>query len=188
MERLEQTGKTYYVSGKKIAARKKTNNKWFETQDQIGYWDDFSKPKIVWAETMRIKKKHCERFPRFSHINQDFFTDKTCFMANGKALKFLLAVLNSLIGRYQFSQTVAMMDNGGYLMQKIYVEQIRICPSDEKIRKAIVGLVDALLETNTAETEALEKQIDAAVAKEFGLSNDEQAYLCEMLSKPLGRR
>ncbi|WP_032526413.1 hypothetical protein, partial [Streptococcus mutans] len=28
-------------------ARKKTNNQWFETQDSIAYWDDFSKPKIV---------------------------------------------------------------------------------------------------------------------------------------------
>ena len=37
-ERLEQTGKTYAVNGEKIKARKKTNNKWFETQDSISYW------------------------------------------------------------------------------------------------------------------------------------------------------
>ena len=37
-ERLEQTGKTYYVNGEKVKARKKTNNKWFETQDSISYW------------------------------------------------------------------------------------------------------------------------------------------------------
>lgn len=40
-ERLEQTGKTYAVNGEKIKARKKTNNKWFETQDSISYWDLF---------------------------------------------------------------------------------------------------------------------------------------------------
>ena len=39
-ERLEQTGKTYMVNGQKVKARKKTNNKWFETQDSISYWDD----------------------------------------------------------------------------------------------------------------------------------------------------
>ena len=44
-ERLEQTGKTYSVNGEKIKARKKTNNKWFETQDSISYWEDFYKPK-----------------------------------------------------------------------------------------------------------------------------------------------
>ena len=37
-ERLEQTGKVYTVNGEKVKARKKTNNKWFETQDSISYW------------------------------------------------------------------------------------------------------------------------------------------------------
>ena len=40
-ERLEQTGKTYSVNGEKVKARKKTNNKWFETQDSISYWDGY---------------------------------------------------------------------------------------------------------------------------------------------------
>ena len=39
IERLEQTGKTHVVDGEKVKARKKTNNKWFETQDSISYWD-----------------------------------------------------------------------------------------------------------------------------------------------------
>ena len=47
-ERLEQTGKVHTVNGEKIKARKKTNNKWFETQDSISYWEDFSKPKVMW--------------------------------------------------------------------------------------------------------------------------------------------
>ncbi|MBO5466204.1 MAG: Eco57I restriction-modification methylase domain-containing protein, partial [Prevotella sp.] len=40
IERLEQTGKTHVVDGEKVKARKKTNNKWFETQDSISYWED----------------------------------------------------------------------------------------------------------------------------------------------------
>ena len=50
IERLEQTGKSHIVNGEKIKARKKTNNKWFETQDSISYWEDFSKQQIVWIE------------------------------------------------------------------------------------------------------------------------------------------
>ena len=50
MERLEQSGKEYVINGEKVKARKKTNNKWFETQDSISYWDDLSKTKIVWIE------------------------------------------------------------------------------------------------------------------------------------------
>lgn len=48
IEKLEQTGKSYIVEGVKIKARKRTNNKWFETQDSISYWDDFNKPKAMW--------------------------------------------------------------------------------------------------------------------------------------------
>ena len=50
-ERLEQTGKKYIINGKEIKARKKTNNKWFETQDSISYWDDFLQPKLIYPET-----------------------------------------------------------------------------------------------------------------------------------------
>ena len=38
-EKLEQTGTEHIIDGIKFKARKSTGNKWFETQDQIGYWD-----------------------------------------------------------------------------------------------------------------------------------------------------
>ena len=57
--RLEQTGADIIVNGKKVIvgnvkkSRKKTGNKWFETQDQISYWDDFSKPKIIYPNILK---------------------------------------------------------------------------------------------------------------------------------------
>ena len=48
IEKLEQTGKTHIINGEVIKARKKTNNKWYETQDSISYWDDFNMPKIIY--------------------------------------------------------------------------------------------------------------------------------------------
>ena len=41
IERLEQTGATHIINGEKVKSRKKTNNKWFETQDSISYWEGF---------------------------------------------------------------------------------------------------------------------------------------------------
>ncbi|MFH6969902.1 hypothetical protein, partial [Flavobacterium sp. FlaQc-28] len=71
-DRIKQTGEA--------GARKKTSNKWFETQDSISYWEDFSKQKIVWAETMRIHKDTSIKFPRFGIDNGgELLTDKTCF-------------------------------------------------------------------------------------------------------------
>ena len=50
IERLEQTGKSHIVNGEKIKARKKTNNKWFETQDSISYWRIFLSQKFYGNE------------------------------------------------------------------------------------------------------------------------------------------
>jgi hypothetical protein len=44
-KKLEQSGKP--------GARKKTSHKWFETQDPIAYWDDFSKQKIMYSEIVQ---------------------------------------------------------------------------------------------------------------------------------------
>jgi hypothetical protein len=46
-DKLKQTGEH--------GARKKTNNKWFETQDSIAYWDNFYKQNIAWQ---RITQKN----------------------------------------------------------------------------------------------------------------------------------
>ena len=53
IERLEQTGKTHIVNGEKVKSRKKTHNKWFETQDSISYWDLFFQPHICWKAVGR---------------------------------------------------------------------------------------------------------------------------------------
>nr|MCR5697496.1 Eco57I restriction-modification methylase domain-containing protein [Marinilabiliaceae bacterium] len=81
IERLEQTGKVHTVNGEKIKARKKTNNKWYETQDSISYWEDFSQPKIIWKRIGSIL--------RFSYDNRGCLgLDSTCFAA-GEHIEYL---------------------------------------------------------------------------------------------------
>ena len=46
IRQLEQSGMKYPSVG--FDARKKTGNEWFETQDQIGYYEEFEKEKVVW--------------------------------------------------------------------------------------------------------------------------------------------
>ena len=41
-------GKDRLMQSGAVGSRKKTNNKWFETQDSISYWEDFFKPKVMW--------------------------------------------------------------------------------------------------------------------------------------------
>ena len=124
MERLEQTGKEYVINGKKVKARKKTNNKWFETQDSINYWEEFNKPKVMYAEIMRITKSNVEDFPRFSLVEPGIFSNNSVHFFSGKNLNILVCLLNSEYATWWFFNTVSVLDAGGMQMRKIFVENI----------------------------------------------------------------
>ncbi len=151
--------------------------------------EDFSRQKILWAETMRIRKDNKERFPRFSFTSKKFVTDKTCFIAVGTDLKYLIGCLNSKISRYQLSQLVSMMDNGGYLMQKIYIEQVKIPPASENLKKKISDLVESLISSKESdERTRIEDTIDETIFRAYSISDREIEYLDMLLSKPLEGR
>ena len=159
-------------------SRKKTNNKWFETQDSISYWDDFSKQKILWAETMRIHKGDTNNFPRFGFENNgQYVTDKTCFFATGNHLKFIIAILNSTFGRYLCSQYVSILDDGGYLMQKIYLEKIPIAPFSPKLGKLV----------EKKHNDKVENQINEIVYQLYNLSKEEISFIESLRNQPLQR-
>jgi hypothetical protein len=119
VERLEQTGKTHLVSGKKIIARKKTGNKWFETQDQIGYWDDFSKPKIVWGE-ISDKANFALDF------NDKYYINNKCYLMIGENLAFLTCFLNSYLSEYLFSKIATTTGVGTLQWSKFTIEQLLV--------------------------------------------------------------
>ncbi len=124
IEKLEQTGRTHIVNGETIKARKKTNNKWFETQDSISYWDDFNQPKVVWARLMRIAKGDTTSFPRFASVPEGMFVvDSLCFFV-GKQLDEICTVLNSEYATYYYFRNIAILDNGGMQMRQQYIEEI----------------------------------------------------------------
>lgn len=96
MERLEQTGTTHIINGQKVQSRKKTNNKWFEVQDSISYWEDFDKPKIVWTP---VNSEY-----RFAVIPEKFIFNNSLFMITGtQYLNFMCCVLNSNVLQLYFS-------------------------------------------------------------------------------------
>ena len=93
IERLEQTGETHIVNGNSIKSRKKTNNKWFEMQDSISYWDLFFQPKICW--------KAVGRNLAFAIVESGIFlTAPASFISAGEHNEFILAMLHSKLGKY----------------------------------------------------------------------------------------
>ena len=141
-EKLEQSGKTHNINGTIIKSRKKTTNKWFETQDSISYWDEFSKQKIVWARLSRISKKDFSDFPRFSLVPEDYVTlDSLCFLT-GRHLDILIHLLNSKFAAYYFFNNVAILDNGGMQMRQQFVENIPLPQSLINIDYSSVTSID----------------------------------------------
>jgi hypothetical protein len=59
---------------------------WFETQDSISYWEDFSKPKIVW--------KIIGNQMAFAYDANNYVMNNACYIMTGDHLDYLLAVLN----------------------------------------------------------------------------------------------
>ena len=172
MERLEQTGRKYTIDGHEIKARKKTNNKWFETQDSIGYWDDFSKPKICWIELTDESK--------FSYSDDGIYLLNTVFFMVGDHIKYLLAVLNSkLIHWYFLSCTGTTSGVGTNRWLKYTVETIPIPRISTHDELEINALVDTLLshKQNGKDTTSLEREIDRLVLHAYNLTEEEQSYI-----------
>ena len=164
IERLEQTGKVHTVNGEQIKSRKKTNNKWFETQDSISYWEDFSKPKIIWKRIGSIL--------RFSYDNKGCLgLDSTCF-ATGRSIEYLCCVLNSLMGHYLLKDS-PKTGTGDLLVSVQAIEPIRI-PSKLDYETRLSNLLNKQISCWSTE---VEEEINDIVFSMYGLSAPEREYI-----------
>ena len=119
MARLEQTGKTHKVNGESIKSRKKTNNKWYETQDSISYWEDFSKPKIIYP--------NMTKYMPFVYDDKKFLTNQKCFIITGKHVAYLTAFFNSSLFKYCFRDSFPELLGGTRELSKIFFDKIPVC-------------------------------------------------------------
>lgn len=160
IEKLEQTGKTYIVNGEKIKARKKTNNKWFEIQDSISYWEDFSKPKIVWG--------NLNLTPNYALVENNSFINAPSSMIV-PASKYLLAILNSKIADF-YIKLLGVTRNGGYFEYKpMFIEQLPI--PQLKIENKELAQIERLIDNNNY------TEIEYIVYNLYGLTQDEINYI-----------
>lgn len=163
IEKLEQTGKEYIINGEIVKARKKTNNKWFETQDSISYWDEFSKPKIVWG--------NLNTFGSYAIAPENMFINApACMIVPGNT--YLLVVLNSKIADY-YLRTLGVVRNGGFFEYKpMFVEQIPI----PKITTEKAKQIDNILSSSLS-MEDKDVKIEEIIEGIYGLSREEITFL-----------
>ena len=164
-KRLEQTGEIHIINGKKVKARKKTNNKWFETQDSISYWEDFFKPKILWKRVGSIL--------RFCYDdNQSLGLDSTCF-ATGKNIEYVCCVLNSPMGHYLLKDA-PKTGTGDLLVSVQAVEPIKIPIVSNEQNLKFKELLTKLLNNNSKENE---NEISRMIFDLYNLSHEERIYV-----------
>jgi type II restriction/modification system DNA methylase subunit YeeA len=170
-ERLLQDGKPGH--------RKKTPHKWYETQDNIAYYPEFEKEKIVWQE-MSLE-------PSFAYDDKKFYTLQTAYIMTGENLKFILGLLNSKISKWYMQNLAYSLSEGAQRWIKQYVEQIPLPPitkENQPLADQIVQKVQEILtltqspdfETSQEKQQKvkdLEREIDQLVYKLYGLTEEE---------------
>lgn len=169
LPRIEQSGEK--------GCRKKTSNKWFETQDSIAYYEEFEKEKIVYPN---MNKEFIAFFD-----NEFFLLNQKCFILshqsnNKKELLYLTALLNSNVNFYCFKQIGAKLGASGYEMSKIFVEKLpipKINSKNQKIADELINLADEILKAKeqdkNANTQELENKINSIVYKLYNLTEEE---------------
>ena len=167
-DRLNQTGEA--------GARKKTNNQWFETQDSISYWDDFSKQKIAWGN-LNLRAS-------YTLAEGGMFVNAPCPMIV-PGNPYLLAVLNSTLGDY-YVRSLGVIRNGGYFEYKpMFIEQLPVPVIDQTKQKPFADLALQILEAkkSKSKTDKLESQLDQMIFDLYKLSDDEIDYLLSDLDQ-----
>ena len=166
IERLEQTGKTHVVDGEKVKARKKTNNKWFETQDSISYWEDFFKPKIMYP--------NMTKYIPFYFDERCFLQNDKSFMITGKHIAYLTAFLNSSIFKFCFLDKFPELQGGTRELRKIFFDKIPVLEISDEENIKFQSLITEI--QNEYEREKA-IQIDKRLFELYGLSKEE----CEII-------
>ncbi|EDN5972270.1 class I SAM-dependent DNA methyltransferase [Campylobacter jejuni] len=167
LPRIEQSGEK--------GCRKKTSNKWFETQDNIAYYEEFEKEKIVWNP---VSGEYL-----FSYIKEHIFFNNSLFMMTLDvfSLKYILAFMNSNCYKWLITLKTNLIQTGSYAYgAKDKIERLpipKINSKNEKLANELINLVDEILKVKeqdkNANTQELENKINSLVYKLYNLTDDE---------------
>ncbi|WP_024949828.1 type IIG restriction enzyme/methyltransferase [Helicobacter pylori] len=143
------------------------------------YYQDFEKEKIVYGEIVQE--------PRFYLDNGEcelgyFYAEATSFILTGEHLRYLLGMLHSKLITFAFKTFYAGggLGESGYRYKKAFIERLpipKITPQNQKLADKITDGTKQILEAKEkdpkANTQRLEKEIDALVYQLYNLTDEE---------------
>ena len=169
-QKLAQTGLFVEINGKRITigntpekARKKTSNKWFETQDSISYWEDFNKPKIIYP--------NMTKYMPFVFDNKMYLTNQKCFIITGKNVAYLTAFFNSSLFKYCFRDSFPELQGGTRELSKIFFDKIPVCKVTSAQNKQFQ---DAVEDIQYEYTKQKAQRIDSMLFDLYNLTPEER--------------
>ena len=165
-EKLEQSGAKYFINGVEVKSRKKTNNKWYETQDNIGYWDDFNKPKIMYP--------NMTLYLPFYYDSKGFLQNDKSFMITGENIAFLTAFLNSSLFKFCFRDSFPELQGGTRELRKIFFERIPVLQPTKEMEILFQKLVNDIQKSYTIDKA---KHIDQLIFELYQLTPEEKELI-----------
>ena len=131
------------------------------------YWEDFSKPKILWKRVGSIL--------RFCYNeNEALGLDSTCF-AIGNNIEFVCCVLNSPMGHYLLKDA-PKTGTGDLLISVQAVEPIKLPSVTHELNVELKKLLGIMIANCSDE---IENEISQKIFNLYGLSREEQRYIEE---------
>ncbi|GAA7410016.1 class I SAM-dependent DNA methyltransferase [Helicobacter pylori] len=143
------------------------------------YIEDFEKEKIVYGEIVQE--------PRFYLDNGEcelgvFYAEATSFILTGEHLRYLLGMLHSKLITFAFKTFYAGggLGESGYRYKKAFIERLpipQITPKNQELAHKITDCAERILKSKEkdpkANTQELEKEIDALVYQLYNLTDEE---------------
>ncbi|NHA65076.1 class I SAM-dependent DNA methyltransferase, partial [Helicobacter pylori] len=143
------------------------------------YLEDFEKEKIVYGEIVQE--------PRFYLDNGEcelgyFYAEATSFILTGEHLHYLLGMLHSKLITFAFKTFYAGggLGESGYRYKKAFIERLpipKITPQNQELADKITDGAERILKSKAkdpkANTQELEKEIDALVYQLYHLTDEE---------------
>jgi type II restriction/modification system DNA methylase subunit YeeA len=170
---LASFGKRLEQSGEK-GSRKRTSNKWFETQDNIAYWQNFEKPKINYPNMTKF-------LPFAIDLDNQFYHNDKAFHLITDRLYWLVSFLNSKLFRFCFAENFPELQGNSKEVRKVIFEQIPVKQISETEEQPFKEKVTQILELKkadaAADTSALEQEIDELVYALYELTAEEIAIV-----------
>jgi len=162
-------GKSIEQSGEK-GSRKKTTNKWFEIQDNIAYWRDFEKPKIIYPNMTKF-------LPFVLDFEKNYYHNDKSFHLVADRIYWLSGFLNSKLFKYCFQDNFPELLGGTRELRKVFFDKIPVKQISEKeelpFKKLVTSILELKKQNSSADTTDLETQIDQLVYQLYDLTEEE---------------